>query len=225
MNFELLKNFEQKIWLAEGIRSNSTTREPQTTQWAKQMSSGVFYDIGANIGAYSLIAAKSNPKLLVLAFEPQYKNYYILMENIVRNKLTKRVSAFSLALADCSGINTFNIASLDVGSALSAFGEAIDYKGEKFKPVIQQDVLGMTMDDLVFRFGAVPPTYVKIDVDSIESKILRGGERCFKEHVRSVMVEANKVQVKEIFTLMEQYGFSLKTTEKHPLANNYFFFK
>jgi len=223
MKFKPLQNFKPEILMAEGLRSDSTRREPGTVKWVSKMPSGVLYDIGANIGAYSLIAAVSNPKLTVLAFEPMYKNYYVLMENIVKNKLTTRVSAYCLALADRSGVNTFNLASLDVGSALSAFGEALDFKGEKFKPVIKQDVLGITMDDLVYRYGAARPTYVKIDVDSIEAKIVRGGERCFKEHVKSVMVEANKVQVKEIFELMEQYGFTLDAVEKHPLANNYFF--
>src|SRR5574341_1906084 len=46
------------------------TKEPDTIEWLRGMKSGeVFYDVGANIGQYALIAAQRG--LNVHAFEPE----------------------------------------------------------------------------------------------------------------------------------------------------------
>ena len=51
----------------------------------------MFFDIGANIGVYSLYYAMLH-KSKVFAFEPQYQNNYILEKNIQINKLENFIS-------------------------------------------------------------------------------------------------------------------------------------
>lgn len=60
-------------------------------------SSKVFFDIGANIGYYSLITAKANPELKIFSFEPSNGPFYFLKKNIELNKLSN-IKAFKYAV-------------------------------------------------------------------------------------------------------------------------------
>ena len=67
------------------------TKEPETIAWLNSFApNDVFWDIGANVGVYSLYAALKGNK--VWAFEPAPGNYYILSRNIELNKLDKSIS-------------------------------------------------------------------------------------------------------------------------------------
>lgn len=73
--------------------------EQTTMNWIKSQikKNDVVFDIGANVGAYSLLIGK---KLVgggsVFAFEPESSNYYSLNRNIVANDLSGRVTAFCM---------------------------------------------------------------------------------------------------------------------------------
>ena len=54
----------------------------------------VFFDIGANVGVYSIYAAKRSPKAMVYAFEPEYSNLHQLKLNIINNKLLLKPHIF-----------------------------------------------------------------------------------------------------------------------------------
>ena len=68
-NFELLDYKNGYIYISvdsdteKKIRLNSCRREPQTVEWIDQLPDGsIFFDIGANVGCYTLIAADQNKK-------------------------------------------------------------------------------------------------------------------------------------------------------------------
>ena len=70
-----------------------------------------------------------------------------------------------------------------------------------------------SLDDLVFDLGVACPNYIKVDVDGIEDKILRGGERVLNDQrVRGLLVE---IQYKgdaassEIIEFLERCGFKM----------------
>jgi FkbM family methyltransferase len=76
-------------------------KEPQTCEWIKsEVKAGqVFYDIGANIGIYSILAAKYVGGLgRVYAFEPHNANFSRLLDNIAANGLGEIVVPCNLAL-------------------------------------------------------------------------------------------------------------------------------
>jgi FkbM family methyltransferase len=66
-----------------------------------------FIDIGANIGYYSILAAKTNINIKVYAFEPALGPFHYLVKNIKLNKLKHRVNYYQLALSDKSGVVDF----------------------------------------------------------------------------------------------------------------------
>jgi hypothetical protein len=69
------------------------TKEVDTIAWIDGFKDNqVFWDIGANVGVYSLYAAIKR-QLRVSAFEPSSANYYALTRNCQLNGLTERFNA------------------------------------------------------------------------------------------------------------------------------------
>ena len=90
------------------IKNNSTfwrgrtllTKEPITIEWIKSFKkNSVFYDIGANMGVYSLYAAISS-KVRVYSFEPESLNFSCLNLNISDNRFNDKIIAFPIAISD-----------------------------------------------------------------------------------------------------------------------------
>src|SRR5574341_284794 len=74
------------------------TKEADTVAWISEMkASEVFVDVGANIGIYSVLAAKYGCK--VYAFEPEAENYVLLCRSIKFNDDVD-ISAYCVALSD-----------------------------------------------------------------------------------------------------------------------------
>ena len=75
------------LWRAETLLD----KEPATIRWIDTFSPGeVLWDIGANIGIYSLYAGVVKG-VEVLAFEPASFNHALLCDNIRLNGLEDRV--------------------------------------------------------------------------------------------------------------------------------------
>ncbi|MGE0043173.1 MAG: FkbM family methyltransferase [Vicinamibacterales bacterium] len=181
---------EQEFWR----RANSCTKEPEMAAWIEGTfrPGDVFYDVGANIGAYSLVAAKAfQGQVRVYAFEPAAFNYAQLCRNVYVNAVSDCVSPMPVALSDRTVLDWFNYATITAGGAFHAFGAPLDYTGQAFEPVFRQPVISYRIDDLVELFGVPAPTHLKIDVDGIEFQVLKGADRVL-HHVRSVMLELNR---------------------------------
>tara|TARA_R110002110_G_scaffold3754_1_gene19496 strand:- start:16394 stop:17203 length:810 start_codon:yes stop_codon:yes gene_type:complete len=65
---------------------------------------GVFIDVGANLGYFSIVAASVvGPAGKVFAFEPDASNFALLQRNATHNNLQERIHAAQIALHDCAG--------------------------------------------------------------------------------------------------------------------------
>lgn len=67
----------------------------------------VFFDIGSNMGYYSILGVHYQPKLQVHAFEPAEGPYTYLKKNILLNKAEKNIASHQLALSNNKGTATF----------------------------------------------------------------------------------------------------------------------
>src|SRR5690348_17425764 len=84
-----------------GLRLVSAEKEPFTVEWLERsLEPGqVFYDIGANVGAYSLIAAKTTAnRARIFAFEPSPASFLDLCRNVSLNGCAESVVPLPLAL-------------------------------------------------------------------------------------------------------------------------------
>lgn len=217
----LLDYSKERIVMTNGIRKDSCAREPYTVEWIERsLKPGqVFYDIGANVGAYAIIAGKLlRGRGLVYAFEPAFHSFDLLVRNVLGNGLTEVVVPLNIPLSDTEGLLPFHYASLDAGAALHALGEAVDCRGQTFQPALTQPMLATTLDELHWRFGLPVPNHIKLDVDGLELAVLHGGERLLQESAcESVLVEdAGRFETRDLCSFMEDCGFEAFERHEHP---------
>ena len=145
------------------------TGEPNTLAWIDGFSEGdVFFDIGANIGAYTLYAAKAR-SVTVVAFEPNPFSYRVLAHNLQRNGVAARVTPLCLAANVKTAVTPLFLAGTEAGSV----GHTIAAEGRADKG-FETQTLAFRLDDLIGIAGVPHPNHVKIDVDGIELPILEG---------------------------------------------------
>lgn len=203
--------------------------EPATVAWLDGFADGdVLWDIGACVGVFALYAAKRGHR--VFAFEANPYSYGCLVRNVALNGLEDRLRPFCLALDDTAGSATFHLSSDEAGSVANTIDG--DTAGRVVGATAQAEVtvLKASVDHLVAAFGLTPPTHIKIDVDSIEDRILDGAVQTLRgPSVRSVLVElgthddAQRAQAARIGTLMESLGFRPTVTVPEALYYNQIF--
>lgn len=172
----------------------------------------VFYDIGANIGLYSIMAARQvGASGRVYAFEPHGANFARLVDNIDANDLAQSVSPCSFALNDRSGLIPFNYISLTIGSSNSQLGSLRDGEEQEFRPALSEPKAAMAVDDLIADHDFRPPHHVKLDVDGNELLVLRGMTRTLEraDKPRSIQIEMNLRGKTEIVDFLTGHGYVL----------------
>jgi FkbM family methyltransferase len=165
------------------------TKEPETIQWIDGFNKGdVLWDIGANVGVYSLYAAlRGSP---VVAFEPSPGNYYLISKNVEINEMDTQISVYCLAFSNETGLDHFYMANMEIGGALNSFGEAIDQYGNTYSGYFKQAAVGYSIDEFVEKFDPVFPNHIKIDVDGLEGSIIDGGSTTLSDQrLKSLLVE------------------------------------
>ena len=217
------QNVELKLFVPDELNDwraiTFASKEPETLAWIDTFeNSSVFWDVGANIGLYSIYAAEKK-SCKVVAIEPSIFNLEILAKNIALNKAERLVTIFPIALTNQNSQGLFSMSSDEVGGALSTFGKEYGYDGKKLDFKFQFQGIGMRMDNAVDLWGLDQPDYLKVDVDGIEHLVLEGfGEKLKK--VKSLLIEVNKdfkEQAAAIEHLMIKHDFNLLT--EHPLTS------
>ncbi len=182
------------------FRANTfSTKESDTLEWIDQISeNSIFWDIGANVGLYSIYAAKQkNAK--VFSFEPSVFNLELLARNIFLNQLSDKVVIVPLPLFDQLSINKLQMTNTEWGGALSSFGAEYGHDGKPIHKVFEYSLVGLSLNDAVQRLNLPEPDYIKMDVDGIEHIILKGGKNVLK-NVKEILVEINEDFVEQFNT-------------------------
>ena len=206
-------------YLTEWRTRTFIDKEPDTIDWInnfKTKKNIIFWDIGANIGVYSIYASLVHgKKIQIFAFEPSTSNLRILSRNIYLNNLVKKIAINTLPMTNKK--NKFlemKEAKFEEGLSLNTFGENFDFEGKKFKIGNSYKILGTTIDFLIDKKIMKVPDYIKIDVDGIEHLILQGGKKTLKnKKIKSMLIEVNEnflEQKRKVNKLMSSYGFKLK---------------
>ncbi len=174
-------------------------KEPDMLTWIDGIGDdAVFWDVGANVGVFTLYAATAcNAR--VLAFEPSAANYDTLVRNIQINHLSGRVSAYCIALSGVTELGVLNLASSVPGSAMSQFGKSGEssryWQGESGA---EHGMVGFSVDEFITKFQPPFPSHLKMDVDGLEWPILQGAGATLRDpRLQSVMVELSVTNVEE----------------------------
>lgn len=167
-----------------------STKEPETLDWIDSILKGsVLWDIGANIGLYSVYAAKRRG-CRVWAFEPSVFNLELLARNLFMNGLTDQVCIVPLALSNKLGTSKMRMTTTEWGGAMSTFGQGFGWDGKAIRQVFEFQTVGLTMEDAVRNLSIPIPDYIKIDVDGLEHLILKGGAELLRG-IKGVLIEVN----------------------------------
>lgn len=205
-------------------RSDSfSTKEPDTLKWIDSMSSGsVLWDIGANVGLYSIYAAKRSVTR-VIAFEPSIFNLEWLGRNIYLNGLQKNIFVVPVALSDRCGSNTFGMSNTALGGALSTFGEKFDQNGRDLQIIFEYETVGLTLAAAYQYFSLPKPSHMKIDVDGLEHFILRGAGDVLS-YPKQVLIEIDDAfvaQATETANILTSVGLRLENKFSLGVPNQY----
>ena len=193
-------------------------KEPETIEWIDgfdQSKKIIFWDIGANIGIYSVYAATKFDNIEVISFEPSTSNLRILSRNISINKLEDKIKINQFPLIDKENqYLTMNEGQFVEGWSMNTFGQNTDFQGEKFLARNKYRIFGTSIDYILKNKILEIPNHIKIDVDGIEHLILKGGTNFLKSDIiKSISIELNenyKDQYNEVLNIMQNSNFSLK---------------
>jgi FkbM family methyltransferase len=162
-----------------------TAYEPQLTQWLvsgfEREPGGVFVDVGANLGWFTLQAAHLAQVRRVVAVEPDVVNHGLLQANIQANGLGARVDAVACALGSGPGLARLHRYK---GSNLGRHSLVVDHgNGGSWVPLESLDVL-------LERLGLseAPIAAIKIDVEGYEPRVLAGAQAALRR-TRALLVE------------------------------------
>jgi FkbM family methyltransferase len=156
------------------------TAEPELQRFlAEELRPGaVYFDIGANVGFFTLVGASVVGETgSVVAFEPFPANAELLRRNVERNGL-RNVHVVEAAVAGHDGVGTLDPGGDDQAGSLSDDGEI--------------PVQVVTVDDQVRR-GTPPPNVMKIDVEGAEMETLKGAAATLARHRPTIVCEIHAV--------------------------------
>jgi len=156
----------------------------------------VFWDVGANIGFYSLLAS-SCPGVNVIAFEPNPATVKVLRKNIELNQRSN-IKVLNIALSESDGMARFDTIQRDSTAAMAHLAN------EETDGTIE--VVAKRGDKLV-ESGDVPkPDVLKIDVEGAEYLVLKG---------MSDALSSCRLIICELHSSIERYGSSMDDFEMY----------
>lgn len=198
------------------------SKEPGTLKWIDDFENTedvIFWDIGSNIGIFSIYAALAHSKIKIVSFEPSTSNLRVLSRNISINNFSERIIISQVALTSKKNVNLlFKESRFIEGGSANVFGENFDQDGNKFNSYNSYTIYGTTINYLIDNNIYEIPNYLKIDVDGIEHLILIGADKYLNsKKLRSISVEISdnfQEQKKKVFEILEKNNFKLNSTNK-----------
>jgi len=171
------------------------------SNYVSRKGKAVVYDIGANVGFYTLLASilvGSEGK--VIAFEPLPRNIYYLKKHIELN-MCKNVLILEVAVADKNGLAYFDDSRDPSMGCISNRGNL--------------QVKTVSLDELVNTAQIPPPDFIKIDVEGAELLVLNGARRVLIEYSPVIFLSTHGKDIHlACINLLKTLGYKFKSIEK-----------
>lgn len=142
----------------------------------------VFYDIGANIGFFSVMGAKLvGATGLVYAFEPVPDNAARIRYNARLNNFSQ-ITVIEKAVSKTMGEGQLLLTTNIGGHALASADRPPDVRGSMTVDLV-------SIDELIAQKQLTPPTLVKIDVEGAELDVLQGMQQTIRQYQPIIVYE------------------------------------
>jgi len=156
---------------------------------------GVFYDVGANVGFYSLLASELVKNGKVFSFEPLPANVSYLRRHLSMNA-ANNVQVLELALWNGIGTSFFEAEETGAMGHLKDRGSCT--------------VSTTTLDHLLQQQRIAPPDYIKMDIEGAEFNALLGARNCFATHRPTLFLATHSRELtQDCSELLCSWGFEL----------------
>lgn len=192
--------------VAEIINFGHFEKDYSTKLMEALQSTDIFFDIGANVGYYSLIGALRNKKTKVYAFEPVPQTYEKLLKNISLNSV--------------QNISSFNFGFLEKKKDICVFFDSYETTAASLKNIretekAQRTVCNfLTLDSFVEEHRIIPDL-IKIDVEGSELYTLAGAVKTLRSAAPIIFVEVLRKwcakfghSAMDVFSLLYNLGYS-----------------
>lgn len=159
----------------------------------------VFYDVGANVGFYTLLGSRLVGSGKVFAFEPLLHNLEYLRKHLALNRI-QNVEVLELAVADANADALFEVEATGSMGHLSHGGTV--------------KVQTATLDSLLEQGRILPPNYIKMDIEGAELAALRGAQRCIQQYRPQIFLATHGQEIhSQCCRLLESWGFEYQIVE------------
>jgi FkbM family methyltransferase len=166
----------------------------------------VVYDIGANVGFYSLLAAHlTGPEGKVYAFEPLKRNVEFIRRHAALNHLDN-IEVFEAAVSDQEGKAFF-----DPGVSI-----ATGHLSDSGTVRVQQ----VCLDEMLIEGILEPPHALKVDVEGAEYAVFQGAKKMIEAHRPLIFLDTHGRDVHALtIELLASYGYQFETLDGRPLPD------
>ena len=169
-------------------------------------------DIGANIGTYSLFAAKKFPHSNIYAYEPEKSTFRVLKKNLEENGV-KNVKSFRLGVSSKPGFRYFY--TYQASGFTSLLPTRKDGKRQKVKVTT---LLKIFKDNLIKTCGLI-----KMDCEGAEYEILLNCPDSLFKRIKAFVLEyhdgLSEHKSTELVNLLSQKAYKVRV-RKHPLEDD-----
>jgi len=155
---------------------------------------GVFVDVGANIGAYTLIASE-NAATTVISLEPNPTAFRKLERNVALN-MRRNVIPVNRAASSRAGALCMTNNGADPTNRILAEGDA----------AARTIMVEVDMLDAICRAHGAMPTLIKIDVEGHEPQVLEGAAECLEASIACIVENGDRRSVIDIMQMRGMRG-------------------
>lgn len=164
-------------------------------EWSKD--EGIYIDVGAHTGLYTVAALVSNDKNHLISLEPFPLNFYRIITNMRLNNFSnKNATLFNVAVSDNNKLVNFDVRTN--WSYLSKGGK-INNEGVSMRAI--------NLDSLTFSNNNHDIKAIKIDTEGEDLKVVYGAEKTIKKHMPKIIIECRKDNIIEIVNFLSGIGY------------------
>jgi FkbM family methyltransferase len=164
------------------------------------------YDAGAHIGTHTIAFAQQDTRrVTVRSFEAQRQLYYMLCGNVAINGL-RNVHCHHAAVSDSTG----SVLHLH----LPDYDAPGNFGGLELIPALRSDNSGMrklereTVSTLRLEEFQEEVHFIKMDVEGMEDKALRGATKIFSLYQPACFIEIHKTDYHAVIEFLRNFGYA-----------------
>lgn len=177
-------------------------------EWSKE--EGIYIDVGAHTGLYTLAALVSNNKNYLISLEPFSLNYFRIITNMRLNNFSnKNATLFNVAASDNNKSVNFDVKTN--WSYLSKGGK-INNEGIS--------VQAIKLDSLTFSNNDRHIKAIKIDTEGEDLRVVYGAEKIIKKYMPKIIIECRKDNIIEIINFLSGIGYKNIYDKKNNTLEN-----